>query len=285
MRRLVLLIVFFAATLATAPAPELKLPLKANSVRFAVIGDCGTGETPQYETAAEMSVYHGLFAFDFVIMLGDNIYGGKSAADFKRKFEDPYRPLLDAGVKFYASLGNHDETNERLYKPFNMGGKRYYDFKKGNAEFLALDSNYMDPEQLRWLDNELDGSSAAWKICYFHHPLYSHSKAHGPDLDLRKRLEPILERHGVNVVFSGHEHDYERLKPQHGINYFVLGNSGQLRLHDLKPSGETAVGFDTNQDFALVEIAGESLYFQVVSRTGQSVDSGVLTRDQNPPPR
>ena len=66
-------------------------------------------------------------------MLGDNIYGGKSPADFKRKFEDPYRPLLDAGVKFYASLGNHDDTNERLYKPFNMDGKRYYSFKRGNA--------------------------------------------------------------------------------------------------------------------------------------------------------
>ncbi len=259
-----------------AGARGLSLPVKPKSVRFAVIGDSGTGDSVQFEVGRQMARCHDQFPFDFVIMLGDNIYGGEGPEGFKRKFEDPYKPLLDGGVKFYACLGNHDDPNERFYKPFNMGGKRYYSFKNGNAEFFALDSNYMDPEQMGWLDRQMPSSESVWKICYFHHPLYSHAKFHGADQDLRARLEPLLARHGVNVVFSGHEHVYERIKPQNGIYYFVLGNSGELRFHNLRPSADMVKGFDTDRTFALIEIAGNELYFQIISRTGETVDSGVL---------
>jgi hypothetical protein len=276
MRRATLFLLILLSSLLAAEAPELTLPLKPNSVRFGIIGDSGTGDQAQWDIAAEMAATRGKFPFEFVLMLGDNIYGGHGPADFKRKFDDPYKPLVDAGVKFYASLGNHDQTNERLYKPFNMDGKRYYSFKRGNAEFFALDSNYMDPEQLNWLQSQLSGSRSTWKVCFFHHPLYSHARAHGPDSDLRKLLEPVLQAHGVSIVFAGHEHVYERLKPQNGIAYFVLGSSGQLRFHDLRPSPDTAKGFDTDQVFALVEIAENQLYFQVVSRKGETVDSGAL---------
>jgi predicted phosphodiesterase len=257
---------------------KITLPLESNSVRFAVIGDSGTGARPQYQIAAELEQYRQIVHFDFVIMLGDNIYGSQDAASFKAKFEDPYKVLLDAGVNFYASLGNHDNPNQRLYKPFNMGGKRYYTFKKGKVEFFVLDSNYMDREQLQWLESQLSGSNAQWKICYFHHPLYSHAKFHGSDTDLRARIEPLFEKYNVQVVFSGHEHVYERLKPQRGISYFVLGNSGQLRPHDLKASSDTAKGFDTDQTFALVEISNDTLSFQTISRRGETVDSGVVER-------
>ena len=276
MRRATLFLLVLWSGLFAAEAPELKLPIKANSVRFGVIGDSGTGDKAQYEIAAEMNAARSKYPFEFVLMLGDNIYGGHTPADFKRKFDDPYKPLLDAGVKFYAALGNHDQTNERLYKPFNMDGKRYYSFKRGNAEFFALDSNYMDREQLDWLQSQLSGSRSTWKICYFHHPLYSHARAHGPDSDLRKLLEPVLQAQGVSIVFAGHEHVYERLKPQNGIAYFVLGNSGQLRFHDLRPSSETVKGFDTDETFALIEIVEDLFYFQVISRTGETVDSGAL---------
>jgi hypothetical protein len=268
---------------AQAPAASLTLPLKPKSVRFAVIGDSGTGGKEQYSVAAQMDKYHGSFPFDFVIMLGDNIYGSKGAAGFKKKFEDPYKPLLDAGVKFYASLGNHDDPNERFYKPFNMDGKRYYSFKNGDAQFFALDSTYMDDEQLGWIGQQLSGSHATWKICFFHHPLYSHARFHGADADLRARLEPVFQQNGVNVVLSGHEHVYERVKPQSGIYYFVLGNAGELRFRDLIPSADTAKGFDTDQAFMLVEIAGDGLYFQTISRTGETVDSGVLPKQARQP--
>jgi 3',5'-cyclic AMP phosphodiesterase CpdA len=275
MRRLILFLLLAGPALHTAA--QLSLPLKDKSVRFAVIGDNGTGEKPQYEVAERMVEFHNAFSFDFVLMLGDNIYGSKSPNEFRKKFQKPYQPLLDAGVKFYASLGNHDETNERLYKPFNMNGKQYYSFRKANAEFFALDSNYMNPEQLKWLDQQLAASDAIWKICFFHHPLYSDGKTHGPSVDLRNHLEPILLAHGVNLVLSGHEHFYERIKAQKGITYIVLGNSGQLRPHDIRPSQQTEKAFDTDRAFLLIEIAGDQLYFQTVSRTGETVDTGVLT--------
>ena len=85
-----------------------------------------------------METLRHTFPFDFVITLGDNIYGGSGANDFLTKFELPYKALLDAGVKFYASLGNHDGTEQSLYKPFNMGGRRYYTYKKGQDAILCV---------------------------------------------------------------------------------------------------------------------------------------------------
>jgi DNA repair exonuclease SbcCD nuclease subunit len=262
-----------------ANSPQVVLPLKLNSVRFAVIGDSGTGGRDQYEIAEQMESFRQKVKFDFVIMLGDNIYGGHSPKDFENKFERPYKPLIDAGVKFYASLGNHDDPDvERLYKPFNMGGQRYYVFKKGDVAFFALDSNYMDPKQLDWVTQNLRDSRAKWKICFFHHPLYNYGKSHGPDVDLRTQLTPLFRQYGVNAVFSGHEHVYERLKPVDNIAYFVLGNSGKLMSHDLRQSPEVQAGFDSGRSFMIVEIAGDDLYFQTISRTGSTIDSGSVHR-------
>jgi 3',5'-cyclic AMP phosphodiesterase CpdA len=256
------------------------LPNEQKSVRFAVIGDSGTGGAEQFQVAQQMEKCRQKFGFDFVLMLGDNIYGGKNQQDFERKFEQPYKLLLDAGVKFYASIGNHDDPNERLYKPFNMGGARYYSFKKENATFFALDSNYMDSSQLDWLNSQMQITNSAWKVCFFHHPLYSDARYHGPDLDLRAVLSPLFQKYGVNLVLSGHDHVYERFKPFNGAYYFLLGNSGELRYHDLKRSSDMVAGFDTDRDFMLGEIAGDKFYFQTISRNGQVVDSGVLERPQ-----
>jgi DNA repair exonuclease SbcCD nuclease subunit len=212
-------------------------------------------------------------------MLGDNIYGSHSPKDFVKKFEQPYKTLLDAGVKFYASLGNHDDPDdERLYKPFNMGGERYYAFRKGEAAFFALDSNYMDPKQISWLDQNLKDSQGTWKICFFHHPLYNDGRHHGPDADLRTQVLPLFQRYGVNAVFSGHEHVYQRIKPENNIYYFVLGNSGKLMTHDFGEARERVKGFDSDQSFMLVEIAGDKLYFQTIARSGETIDSGELPR-------
>jgi 3',5'-cyclic AMP phosphodiesterase CpdA len=273
-----------ASPTASQPETACQLPLEPKSVRFAVIGDSGTGKTEQYQVAQQMERCREITGFDFVLMLGDNIYGGKSQLDFERKFELPYKPLLDADVKFYASIGNHDNPNERLYAPFNMGGARYYSFKKGNATFFALDSNYMDSSQLSWLERQLQSTSTPWKICYFHHPLYSDGRFHGPDKDLRAVLTPLFVKYGVNVALSGHDHVYERIKPENGTYYFVVGNSGELRYHNLKPSAEMAAGFDTDRDFMLAEIAGDKFYFQTITRTGQVVDSGILQRPTAPSP-
>jgi 3',5'-cyclic AMP phosphodiesterase CpdA len=268
---------------ASSESLDLRLPLSAKSVRFAVIGDSGTGGHEQYMVAEQMERYRQRVNFDFVIMLGDNIYGGHRPSDYRRKFEEPYHALLDAGVKFYASLGNHDDPNgERLYKPFNMGGQRYYSFKKGDVEFFALDSNYMDPTQLNWVGQSLQQSRSKWKLAYFHHPLYSNGRMHGPDLDLRSQLTPLFRQYGVNVVFSGHEHVYERLKPADSIAYFILGASGKLETHDFRPSDQMEKGFDTDRVFMIVEVTPDQLYFQTISAHGQTIDAGDIPRQEQP---
>jgi hypothetical protein len=279
MRRAAFLSVVVLATLALPLYDqELTLPLKPNSVRFAVIGDMGTGDKPQYELAAKLIEYRQKFPFEFVITVGDNIYDGSAPIDFETKFERPYKPLLDAGIKFYATLGNHDKPNESFYKPFNMDGQQYYTYKKGNARFFALDTNSMSPRELAWLEKELQNSGSDWSICYFHHPLYSSAAFHGSSTELRVVLEPLFVKYGVQVVFAGHDHVYERVKPQKGISYFTEGASGSLRAGNLKKTVLTAVGYDQDRSFMLVEIAGDEMSFQTISRTGQTVDSGVIRR-------
>jgi 3',5'-cyclic AMP phosphodiesterase CpdA len=150
------------------------------------------------------------------------------------------------------------------------------------VRFFALDSNYMDKQQLEWLEKELQASGADWKICFFHHPLYSSGKKHGPSEELRTALEPVLVKHGVDLVLQGHEHFYERIEPQNGIHYFISGSAGQLRRSNIGSSGITARGFDQDLSFMLVEIAGDELYFQTVSRGGKTVDSGSFKRPPEP---
>src|SRR5712692_5589400 len=262
-----------------AAGQDLKLPNKPDSLRFAVIGDNGTGDRSEDDVGRKLMEYRAKFPFTFVMMNGDNMYGGESPADFERKFAQPYKDLLAAGVKFYASLGNHDDPNERFYKNYNMEGKRYYTFSpKKDIRFFALDSNYMDKQQLDWVEKELHNSKDAWKICFFHHPLYSTGGTHGSAVALREILEPLLIRYGVSVVFTGHEHFYERIKPQKGIQYFISGAAGQLRRGDIRESELKAKGFDQDNHFMLIEINGDQMYFQAISRTGQSVDSGVVER-------
>jgi hypothetical protein len=281
-RRTLLSALVFAAACTIAPLAQelpLQLPVKPNSVRFLVIGDSGTGDSEQYETAAQIIKYHVKFPFTFAIMLGDNMYGAERPQDFVKKFEQPYKPLLDDKVEFNASLGNHDDPNQIFYKPFNFDGKRYRTFKKGDVRFFALDSNYLDPEQLQWLEKELQSSGSDWKIAYFHHPMYS-SAYHGPTIEVRNALEPLFQKYGVDVVFAGHEHVYERIYPQKGIYYFVEGGSAKLRAHDVTRTAETAAAFDTDRSFMLVEISGNEMFFQTISRKGMTVDSGILPRRQ-----
>ena len=258
---------------------EIRSPAKPDSLRFGVIGDTGTGGRPEYEIGAQLAKARETFPFDFVVMLGDNLYGGQKPKDFRDKFELPYKALLDGGVKFYAALGNHDDPNQRFYKQFNMNGKKYYTFKPRNGvRFFALDSNYMDRPQLEWLESELKASGSDWKICFFHHPLYSSGEKHGPSLELRGVLEPLLIKYGVNLVLSGHEHFYERIKPQRDIYYFILGSSAKLRENGISRSDITLKGFARDQTFMLMEITGDQLNFQTLSRNGTLIDSGTLER-------
>jgi len=279
MRRTAVVILLLVAAFRLVPAAQnAALPYRPDSLKFAVIGDTGTGAKPEFDVGQQMATARMRFPFEMVLMLGDNMYGRQQPQDFVDKFEKPYAPLLQAGVLFFATLGNHDNQNNRFYKGFNMGGARYFTFTRKNVRFFVLDSNMIDPAQRAWFEDALKQSHDEWKICYFHHPIYSDGGRHGSDVSLRVALEPLLTEYGVNVVFSGHDHVYERIKPQKGVAYFVAGSGGELRPGDVRPSAITAAYFDRDQTFLLVEIDGDELFFQAVARTGASVDAGVIRR-------
>ncbi len=267
---------------AAGLAQDLTLPNKQGSLKFAVIGDSGTGDSNQYRTAKVLTEIRKKFAYEFVIMVGDNMYGSQTPKDYEKKFEIPYKGILDQNIKFYGALGNHDQPNQANYKLFNMGGKRFYTFRpKAGVRFFALDTNYMDKEELDWLEKELTASGSDWKIPFFHHPLYSSGGRHGSDQALREQLEPLFVKHSVDVVFAGHDHFYERIKPQKGIQYFVTGGAGKVRKGDIQDEGLMAKGFDAGYHFMLVEIDGDSMHFQVISDLGKTIDSGVVLRNKN----
>jgi hypothetical protein len=266
------------------------LPGKAGAVKFAVIGDSGRWSQEQVEVARQVATERARFPFDFVIMLGDNNYGDGSPDSFKVRFEDPYQPLLDARVPFYAALGNHDEEigEQWKYPLFNMGGHRYLTFEKKagllpavagtSVRFFVVNTNNLDAGQITWLARETAGSQADWKIAYAHHPLYSTGRYALTTVSRRRTLEPIYVNNGIDVVFSGHEHFYERLVPQNGIVYFVAGASGSVRAGEMQLSDRVARGYDKDLSFMLVEISGDTLYFQTLNRVGETVDSGHITK-------
>ena len=145
--------------------------------------------------------------------------------------------------------------------------------------FFVLDSTYMAPPQVSWLREELKRSDAKWKISYFHHPIYSSGERHGSELDLQVIVEPLFLENGVDVVFSGHEHFYERLRPQKGIQYMIQGGAAKLRRGNIRDNSPmTAKGFDTDRSFTLIEINGDHLFFETISRLGEVVDSGSFPR-------
>jgi hypothetical protein len=270
-----------AATLSwPAAGPVAARAFTAPDVSFAVIGDNGSGKTPQYDVARQMLKQHASTPFEFVLMMGDNMYGSQQKRDFVDKFDIPYGPLLRMGIPFYAALGNHDDPGNRNYPPFNMNGQRYYSVARGAARFFFFDTNFMDPPQVKWIDAALAAATEDWKVAVFHHPIYSDGDRHGSNVELRVILEPMLIRHGVDVVFSGHEHIYERIKEQKGIPYFIVGSSGQLRKGGVTPSAMTAASYADDQVFLLATIDGAEMAFRALSRTGATVDVGVL-RNRN----
>jgi 3',5'-cyclic AMP phosphodiesterase CpdA len=252
-------------------------------LRFALLGDWGTGDDDEFNIARQMFASHRREPFDFVLTAGDNIYPDGDERHFVKKFERPFADLIRDRVRFYATLGNHDvysgREDQRQYSLFNMNGQRYYRLLRGEglAEFFMLDSTDFDSSQAAWLESSLRQSSAKWKIAVFHHPIYSSGKKHGPSLGLRKRLEPLFTRYQVNVCFSGHDHIYERVRPQQGVHYFVTGAGGKLRRGNVDTSSAIrAASFDRDNHFLMVGIDERQITFQAISETGAVVDSGLI---------
>ncbi len=252
-------------------------------LRFAVIGDWGDGSDDQAALGNQMLTTYCKSSFDLVLASGDNIYPNGAARHFTKKFEEPFRGLLKNDVKFHTVFGNHDvqdgRQDQRQYPLFNMHGQHYYTLSRGNGlvDFFMLDTTDYDLAQAGWFDNALRTSTAKWKVVVMHHPLYSSGKKHGSSLKLRRKIEPLLTKYKVNVVFAGHDHIYERVKPQHGVQHFVTGAGGKLRHGNMdKESTITAAGYDKDNHFMLIELDDRDLNFKAISETGELIDSGAF---------
>ncbi len=286
---LLLTVLFTSATFllnVVSQTPSTNKP----TVIFAVMGDTGSGDEAQKAVADQMVKQRAKTPFEFVLMLGDNIYEKGEAEKIRSHFEEPYKELLAAGVQFYATLGNHDiikglefQTN---YKNFNMGGKRYYHFvrhapnsKENLIEFFALDTNSLDDAQLSWLDQNLKASQAKWKIAFSHHSIYSSARMHSPYVKLRAQLEPLYVKYGVNAVFAGHSHCYERTKPQQGVQYFTEGASGEIKKRTLdRKNPYFAAGEDSVNSFLLVQATEDEMKVEAIAADGKLLDSHTLKR-------
>ena len=274
------------------PAKGWAEPAAKSPLRIAVIGDSGTGKEPQYRVAGQMARQQASRSLDLVLMLGDNIYEDGSRSGYVDRFVKPYQSLLSQGIPFFATRGNHpgrwgNWRHAHEYPLFNMGGRRYYTFEcgEGLVQFFALDTTTLtgrhgDPQQLAWLQDELEASRAPWRIAFFHHPVYSSGRRHGGDRQLRESLEPILVAGRVQLVLTGHDHLYERVRVQQGILHFVNGAAAKLRKHNLSDrSPLTDCGNDQERSFLYLEVHPGELRFEAISETGRVFDRGTVFSD------
>jgi hypothetical protein len=273
------------------PGPE--------EVRFAAVGDTGTGGKTQRLVAGQMVTIQEKSRFDLLLFLGDNIYNSGSPGDIEKKFLQPYAGLMQNGVELRACIGNHDARNRwgvLLQKMiFGMGTKTYYSFsrKNGLIEFFALDSTILvkdgneKDQQMSWLENSLASSKAVWKVVFLHHPLYSSAKRHGLGsggedkmMNLRELIEPLFKKYKVNFVINGHDHVYEHPRPQAGIHYFTSGTGGKLRRGNLdRTSPFFGFGNDEVNSFILFSVEPEAARFWAIDADGNVLENGKITNN------
>ncbi|MEM6611318.1 MAG: metallophosphoesterase [Cyanobacteria bacterium P01_C01_bin.72] len=244
-------------------------------LRFAALGDVGTGNIGQMAIAEAMNGYFQQHPFELVLMAGDNIYEGGDIRRVGATFSRPYHYLRKQGVPFYAVLGNHDvlfhNGDEQVkFSGFNMGG-RYYTQAQGEVEFFALDSN--DPDwkvQFPWLEQNLAQSTATWKIVLAHHPLYS-SGLHGSSEQLITMLAPLFKRYGVQLYINGHDHNYERTESIDGTTYLTVGAGAKTRPVF---SSDWTARSAARLSFATIAVYPQRLTIQGIGKNGKVFDMG-----------
>ena len=273
------LLILLVVAMRPFAAPTLTLPNRADTLKFAVLGDSGSGDAGQYGLAdadgggapvVRLRVrHHGRRQ---LLRIADA--GGARRESSTR----PYKPLLDAGVTFHAAIGNHDEPFTVNYPPLNMGGRRYYTYVRQQVRFFVLDTNIMDGPQLRWFESELQQSRSRGRS-----PIFIIRSMATRAATARRWTSACCSSRCSSSTVSlssspGTITSTNGLKPQKGVHYFVTGSGGKLRTGDLVRSETTAAGFDRDQAFVIAEVDGDALFFQTISRTGATVDSGMIPR-------
>ena len=254
------------------------LPTTPPILRFISIADTGTGAEGQYAVAEAMTQYHGQNPFDLAILAGDNIYNNGEFEKINAVFEQPYQPLLQQNVKFYACLGNHDirTANGDLqvkYAAFNMQG-RYYTFRRESVQFFALDTNDNADwkNQLIWLEKELSQSTAPWKVVFGHHQIYS-SGVYGLNQPFIKTLAPMFQKYGVQLYINGHEHSYERTRSINGTTYLICGAGAGTRPVGRSEWTEYSA---SRLSFATFDVYEDRIFVSGIGTDKRVFDRGVI---------
>lgn len=256
-------------------------------IRFAVFGDSGSGERGQYVLGARVAAVRP----DFVLHVGDIVYPAGAQQGYDARFFRPYAALLQF-APIWPVLGNHDliTADGRAYYenfvlprngPAGITPQRCFSFEYADAHFVGLDSDLSDTA-LRtrvapWLRRDLAASDRRWKFVYFHHPPYS-SALHGENPRIQRILVPVLQAEHVDVVYSGHDHDYERITPLHGVQYIVTGAGGGGLYAHKHPHAYTEVFYNKNYSFTLVDINGGELRERQVTAAGKVIDQFITRK-------
>jgi Calcineurin-like phosphoesterase len=255
----------------------------ADRLSFVALGDNGSGGRQAMAVAGRMARTYRSRPFGNVVLLGDISYYGNFADRYDDVFLAPMRPLIDAGVTFDLAIGNHDDALRHTDTGFDEiraeidlldTPGRYYMRSYGPADVFLLDSSVPglfgagSSDQLEWLDDTLASATGQWRIVAMHHPPYS-SGRHGSTARAEELLVPILERHHVDLVLAGHDHDYERTHPLRGVTYVVSG--GGCKTTKVGRSRFTATSHRILQ-FLHVAIDGDRLVGTCVQPEGQVAD-------------
>jgi len=255
----------------TAPAVDDPAP-----VRFLAFGDSGGGGSDQYALLEQMYTV----PFDLMIHTGDVAYDDGTIGQYEDNVFGVYADLF-RNIPFFPASGNHDYRTQQgapFRDVFNLpgaSGERWYSYDWGRVHFVALDTETDYATQMKWLEQDLAATQLPWKVIYMHRPPYS-SGMHGSDTRLQNMLAPIAEKFGVQLVLAGHDHDYERMKPQNGVAYVVTGGGG-IGTRSVGSSSFTELSVDVIH-FVYVEVGVDELTLHAIDGTGKEFDSMVVPR-------
>jgi len=271
LRRLPLLVVL-AFVLTGSSAAQTQ-------VGFLAVGDFGVGGSRESAVGLAMKRYEARHPASWLVTLGDNDYL-RSPARFRANWQQAFGWARRSGLRVGGVLGNHDyELGRGSYElsTLQMPG-RYYTRRLGDGvQLFFLDANRITARETAWLEQQLSESTATWKIALFHQPPFA-CGGHAGDRDVVRSWVPLFESYGVQLVLSGHDHDYERFAPRNGVTYVVHGGGGQelYPLHRCPSSYPRTVRRFAEHGFLYVSATDEQLDVSAVSLQGRVRDHFAL---------
>lgn len=255
---------------------EAYVPFPADdppALHLAVLGDIGDSGSRLLATAAAVARLDHLEPYDELLLLGDNVYPSGDPAVLPDVVFNPFAPVLEDRAELLAVLGNHDVSHgDEQLEALGMPG-HWWSVERHGVLIVGLDSNIVDdPEQRAWLEETLRASTAPWKVVALHHPPYS-AGYQGSNEAVRDAFSPLFERYGVQLVLSGHDHDYQRSEVIRGVTYVVTGAASGTRR-----TGEasfTAVSFSWHS-FVDIGVYPDRMIGRAVNQSGRVADEWVL---------